>query len=216
LGKYSSVERRGTGTIPAMAAKDATFFPSAPELRRWLEANHDRVQELVVGFYKKDSGKPSITYPEALDEALCFGWIDGVRKKHGDDSYTVRFTPRQPKSIWSLVNVRKVEDLIQRGRMKPPGLKAFEARDAERTGVYSFERETAELDPALEKVFRANKKAWEFFQKQPPGYRRLAAWFVISAKKQETREKRLGQLIEDSAAGKRLGMLERPSKGQEP
>jgi uncharacterized protein YdeI (YjbR/CyaY-like superfamily) len=202
--------------MPAMAAKDATFFPTAPEFRRWLEANHDRVQELVVGFYKKDSGKPSITYSEALDEALCFGWIDGVRKKYGDDSYTIRFTPRRPKSIWSLVNVRKVEELIQRGRMKPPGLKAFEARDAERTGVYSFERETAELDPALEKVFRANKKAWEFFQKQPPGYRRLAAWFVISAKKQETREKRLGQLIEDSAAGKRLGMLARPAKGQEP
>ncbi|HKH44509.1 MAG TPA: YdeI/OmpD-associated family protein [Thermoanaerobaculia bacterium] len=198
-----------------MAAKDVTFFPTAPDFRRWLEANHDRVQELVVGFYKKDSGKPSITYSEALDEALCFGWIDGVRKKYGDDGYTIRFTPRKPKSIWSLVNIRKVEDLIQRGRMKPSGLKAFEARDAERTGVYSFERETAELGPALEKVFRANKKAWEFFEKQPPGYRRLAAWFVISAKKQETREKRLGQLIEDSAAGKRIGILARPAKGQE-
>jgi uncharacterized protein YdeI (YjbR/CyaY-like superfamily) len=198
-----------------MAARDVTFFPSAADFRRWLEAHHDKVQELVVGYYKKDSGKPSITYPESVDEALCFGWIDGVRKKVEDDSYMVRFTPRKPKSIWSRVNIGKVEELIRQGRMTPAGMKEFEARDEARSGVYSFERETAELDPALEKTFRANKKAWEFFQQQPPGYRRTAAWWVISAKRQETKEKRLAQLIEDSAAGRRIATLARPAKGQE-
>jgi uncharacterized protein YdeI (YjbR/CyaY-like superfamily) len=198
-----------------MAARNVLFFPSPREFRRWLEENHDRVQELEVGFYKKDSGKPSITYLEALDEALCFGWIDGVRRRLTEDSYSNRFTPRKPKSNWSLVNVKKVEELIKQGRMAPPGLKAFEARDPEKTGVYSFERETAALDPALEQEFRAHEKAWELFQAQPPGYRRTAIWWVVSAKKDETRAKRLGQLIEDSAAGRRLGLLTSPSKKKE-
>lgn len=195
---------------------NVTFFPSPREFRQWLEKNHDRVQELWVGFYKKDSGRPSITYPEALDEALCFGWIDGVRKRYEDDSYTIRFTPRNPKSIWSRVNLRKVEQLIELGRMAPSGLKAFEARDEKRSGVYSFEQAKAELDPALEKEFRAHPEAWDFFQSQPPGYRRTATWWVVSAKKDETRARRLRQLIEDSAAGRRLGPLAKPPARKEP
>lgn len=195
---------------------NVTFFPSQPEFRQWLEKNHDRVKELWVGFYKKDSGRPSITYPEALDEALCFGWIDGVRKKYEDDSYTIRFTPRKPKSNWSRVNIRRIEQLIGLGRVALPGLKAFEVREEQRSGVYSFEQDKAELDPALEKEFRAYPKAWDFFQNQPPGYRRTATWWVVSAKKEETRARRLRQLIEDSDAGRRLGLLAKTSPGKEP
>ena len=195
---------------------NVTFFPSPREFRQWLEKNHDQVKELWVGFYKKDSGRPSITYPEALDEALCFGWIDGVRKRYEGDSYTIRFTPRNPKSVWSRVNIRKVEELIELGRMAPPGLKAFEAREEQRSGVYSFEQAKAELDPALEKEFRAHPKAWGFFQKQPPGYRRTATWWVVSAKKDETRARRLRQLIEDSDAGRRLGLLAKTPARKEP
>jgi uncharacterized protein YdeI (YjbR/CyaY-like superfamily) len=194
-------------------AADVLFFATPPEFRRWLEANHDRIPELMVGFYKKGSGKPSITYPEALDEALCFGWIDGVRRGLTEDSYTNRFTPRKPKSNWSLVNIRKVEELIRQGRMAPPGLAAFEARDPEKPGV---DPSAAELDPVLDKEFRAHKEAWDFFQAQPPGYRRTATWWVVSAKKDETRARRLGQLIEDSAAGRRLALLTSPSKQKEP
>ena len=188
------------------------FFKSQSEFRRWLEKNHAKEAELIVGFYKKDSGKPSITYPEALDEALCFGWIDGVRRSLGDEGYTIRFTPRKPKSIWSNVNVRHVERLKKEGRMAPSGLKAYELKDPKRTGIYSFENRPRELAPAYEKKFRANKKAWEFFEKQPAGYKRLMIYRVMEAKQEETKERRLAQLIEVSARSERLGMMTTVSK----
>jgi len=188
------------------------FFKSQVDFRKWLEKNHAKETELLVGFYKKDSGKPSITYPEALDEALCFGWIDGVRRSLGDEGYTIRFTPRKPKSIWSNVNVRHVERLKKEGRMAPAGLKAYELKDPTKTGIYSFENRPRELAPAYEKKFRANKKAWEFFESQPAGYKRLMIYRVMEAKQEETKERRLSQLIGASAKGERLGVLSTKSK----
>ncbi|HTG95225.1 MAG TPA: YdeI/OmpD-associated family protein [Pyrinomonadaceae bacterium] len=189
------------------------FFRTQSEFRKWLERNHAKETELLVGFYKKGSGKASLTYPEALDEALCYGWIDGVRRSFGDDSYTIRFTPRKAKSIWSNVNVRHVERLKKEGRMAPAGLKAYELKDPKKTGIYAFENRPRELSPAYEKKFRANKEAWEFFEKQPPGYKRLMTYRVMEAKQEETRQRRLAQLIEASAKGVRYGILgEKPKK----
>ena len=187
-----------------------TFFATPDELRAWLERNHDTAQELFVGFYKKGSGKPSLTWSDSVDEALCFGWIDGVRRPIDDVSYAIRFTPRRSRSTWSAVNVRKVGELTRQGRMTPAGIAAFEARSEARTGIYSHEQaETPVLEPDQERRFRADKKAWAFFQAQPPSYRKTAVWLVVSAKKPETREKRLAALIADSAAGRRLAQLER-------
>lgn len=183
------------------------FFTSPDQFHQWLEKNQDSATELLVGFYKKTSGKESITYPEALDEALCFGWIDGVRKSIDNASYTIRFTPRKSKSIWSLVNVRHVERLKQEGRMKPSGLEAFALRDPKRTGIYSFENNPRELSAAYKRKFRQNKKAWEFFEAQPPFFRKTAAFYVMSAKKEETQIRRLEQLIECSAKEIRLGVI---------
>ena len=184
-----------------------TFFTSDSKFRQWLEKNHDNSTELLVGFHKKASGKKSITYPEALDEVLAFGWIDGVRKSVDESSYTIRFTPRKPKSIWSLVNKKRVEELTKLGRMKPAGLKAFALRDPKRTGIYAFETAARRLATGYEKQFRANKQAWEFFLKQPPGYRRTAIFWVMSAKREETRLRRLAQLISDSDKATRLGVI---------
>jgi uncharacterized protein YdeI (YjbR/CyaY-like superfamily) len=184
-----------------------TFFATPAEFRRWLEKHHDSESELLVGFYKKGSGRPSITWPESVDEALCFGWIDGVRKTLDEDSYTIRFTPRRKGSIWSKVNTRRAEELIELKRMHPSGLKAFEARDPEKTGIYSFERENAQLSAEDEATFRANRKAWRFFELQPPGYRKIAIFYVMSAKREETRARRLRTLINESAAGRRIGLL---------
>ena len=183
------------------------FFSSPDEFRKWLEPNHDRESELLVGFHKKSSGKKSITYAEALDEALCFGWIDGVRKSLNETSYVQRFTPRKPKSIWSLINVRHVERLKKEGRMHPAGLEAYARRDPKRTGIYSFENEPHKLAPAYEKRFRENKNAWKFFEAQPPYYKKLMIFRIMSAKKEETRLRRLEQTIESSAQGKRVGLL---------
>ena len=181
------------------------FFATPEELRAWLEVNHEKAAELLVGFRKVGTGKPSMTWSQSVDQALCFGWIDGVRKTFDADSYTIRFTPRKPTSNWSKINLAKVEALRAAGLMRPAGLRAFEQRKPEKTGVYSFEqRETAALPPALEKQFRAQKKAWAFFESCPPGYRRLMAFYVVSAKKDETRAKRLERLIAESAAGRRL------------
>jgi uncharacterized protein YdeI (YjbR/CyaY-like superfamily) len=175
------------------------FFPSSPSFRTWLETHHRDRAELWIGFYQQASGKPSITYPEALDEALCFGWIDGVRQKVAADSYTVRFTPRTPKSQWSAVNIRHVKRLTGAGRMHPTGLKAF-AGAQEQSRTYSYEqRNAASFDQAAERSFRHNRKAWEYFQAQPAWYRRTATFWVVSAKKDETRKKRLATLIADSA-----------------
>ena len=188
-----------------------TFFSTPEKFRSWLEKNHDREEELLVGFYKKDSKKKSITYAEALDEALCYGWIDGVRRSFDETSYTIRFTPRKPKSIWSLVNVRHVERLTKAGRMAKPGLAAYARRDPKRTGIYAFENEAREFSPEFEKKFRANKRAWEFFQTEPPSIRKVCIFWVMSAKKEETRIRRLEHLIESSANGVRRGTMV-PSK----
>ena len=187
---------------------DVTFFESPSGFRTWLEQNHDATQELWVGFYKKSSGKPSITWPEAVDEALCFGWIDGVRKSIDESSYTIRFTPRKAGSIWSAVNIKRVGELSQLGRMQPEGLKAFEKRVEKKSGLYSYEN-AAELDEAYEQQFRANKKAWDFFQARPASYRRAAIWWVVTAKKEETKLKRLATLIEDSEHGRTIAPLTR-------
>ncbi|HEX6650209.1 MAG TPA: YdeI/OmpD-associated family protein [Pyrinomonadaceae bacterium] len=183
------------------------FFNTRDEFREWLEQNHDSVSELLIGFHKKSSGKQSITYPEALDEALCYGWIDGVRRKLNETSYVQRFTPRKPTSIWSLINVNHVERLKKEGRMRPPGLKAYELRDPKRTGIYSFENRPKELSPAYEKRFRQNKAAWKFFQEQAPYYKRLVIYRIMEAKKEETQIRRLEELIEYSAKGQRLGLM---------
>ena len=193
-----------------------TFFATPAEFRAWLEEHHAAETELLVGFYKKGSGKPSITWPESVDEALCYGWIDGVRRSLGDDAYTIRFTPRKKRSFWSNVNIRRAGELIAEGRMRPAGLVAFEARTGERSGVYSFEQKDQArvvFSEAQARQFQADAKAWEFFQAQPPWYRRTATWWVISAKKEETRAKRLATLIADSAAGRPIRGLDRKPKG---
>lgn len=181
------------------------FFRTPADFDRWLAKNHDKVSELWVGFHKKATGKASITWPQSVDEALCWGWIDGLRKSIDETAYMIRFTPRTASSVWSEVNTRRAKALIEEGRMKEPGLRAFEARRPERSGVYSFEqRKNPQLDPALEKRFRANRAAWRFFEEQPPGYRRIALWWIVSAKKEETRRARLEKLIEACAEGKRI------------
>jgi uncharacterized protein YdeI (YjbR/CyaY-like superfamily) len=181
-----------------------TFFETPADFREWLERNHDKASELLVGFYKRDSGRPSITWPESVDQALCFGWIDGVRKRIDDISYTIRFTPRKRGSTWSAINIRRVGELKKLGLMQPGGLKAFEARTAEKSGIYAYENAPKELAPADEKKFRANKKAWTYFDAQAPSYKRVAIYWVLGAKREETRARRLALLIDDSAHERRL------------
>jgi uncharacterized protein YdeI (YjbR/CyaY-like superfamily) len=179
---------------------DPTFFPTPADFRAWLEKNHATAGELLVGFYKKGSGRSSITWPESVDQALCYGWIDGVRKRVDDESYTIRFTPRRPSSTWSEVNTKRATELIEQGLMQPAGLTAFEARDVEKTKLYSYEARSQPLSESYEAEFRANAAAWAYWEAQPPHYRRGAAHWVMSAKREETRAKRLAALIEDSAA----------------
>ena len=180
------------------------FFKSSSDLSQWLETNHASVHELWVGFFKKDSGKGGITYAEAVDQALCFGWIDGLKQRVDDLRYTHRFTPRKPKSNWSLTNIRHFERLQQSGRLTSAGLNAYAARDPKKSGVYSFENAARRLAATDEQRFKADKSAWEFFHRQPPGYRRTAIWWVISAKKDDTRARRLAQLIAESGKGQRM------------
>ena len=191
------------------------FFRTSSEFRVWLEKHHEGTPELLVGFYRKDSGKPSITWPEAVDQALCFGWIDGIRRSIDDISYTIRFTPRRSRSIWSSVNVKRAGELTKLGLMRPAGLEAFERRAPDRSGIYSYEQRK---DPRLvrddERRFRENTKAWDFFQSQPAWYRRTAVWWVVSAKREETRAKRLATLIEDSERGHAIRQLTRPVKSK--
>ena len=190
------------------------FFATPGHWRRWLEKNHGSKSELWVGFHKKSTGRPSITWPQSVDEALCFGWIDGIRKTIDSNSYVIRFTPRRAGSNWSAVNTRRVGELIRAKRMRAAGLRAFKKRDPKKTGVYSFEqqREAAKLSAAHVKEFKRNRTAWTFFQSQPPGYRKIAAWYVVSAKREETRARRLARLIKDSGAKRRIGLLQRPEK----
>jgi uncharacterized protein YdeI (YjbR/CyaY-like superfamily) len=189
------------------------FFARPADLRRWFERHHQTAPELWVGMYKKASGKPSITWPEVVDEALCFGWIDGIRKGLDRDSYANRLTPRRKGSNWSLINIRRVAVLKREGRMHAAGLAAFSARDERKSGVYSFEqKDVARFESSLLETFRADTRAWTSFESQPPGYRKVATFWVMSAKQATTRTRRLGRLMDDHRAGRRLGMLARPEK----
>ncbi len=179
------------------------FFRTQAAFRAWLELHHAQDRELLVGFRHVGSGKPSVTYPEARDEALCFGWIDGVRRNYDATSYTVRFTPRKANSLWSRVNLARVKALTAEGRMRPAGLAIFEARDPKKAELYSFENPHRGLDAAATRTFKANRRAWAWFAAQTPSYRRPAAWWVMSAKKEETRARRLKLLIESAERGEK-------------
>ncbi|HKA11210.1 MAG TPA: YdeI/OmpD-associated family protein [Candidatus Dormibacteraeota bacterium] len=196
-----------------MDSDDVHFFVSPEEFREWLEQHHDSRRQLWVGFHKTRSGYPSITWPEAVDEALCFGWIDGIRKSIDDADYTIRFTPRRPGSTWSSVNVKRVQELIEEGRMRSAGLAAFQARKPAKTGVYSYETQPATLTEDEEKLFRANDVAWRFFESEPPSYRRVCIWWVVSPKQEATRKKRLAVLIEDSENHLKSATYKRASGG---
>jgi uncharacterized protein YdeI (YjbR/CyaY-like superfamily) len=190
---------------------ELSFFETPADFRAWFEANHDTAAELLVGYYKKGSSRPSINWPESVDQALCFGWIDGVRRSRDDESYTIRFTPCRRGSNWSEVNTKRAFELIDQGLMTPAGLTAFEARDPAKTALYSHEERGRSLDEPHEAQLREDGEAWAFWQTQPSSYRGAAAWYVMSAKKEETRQRRLAQLIADSAAGRRLPILSRPA-----
>ena len=185
------------------------FFPSPAAFRRWLHANHASETELWVGYHKVATGKPSMTWSDSVDEALCYGWIDGLRKSIDSDAYKIRFTPRKATSIWSDVNTKKVAVLIASGRMRPAGLRAFEERKTDRAGVYAFESKAQELTGAELAAFRKRARAWKFWEAQPLGYRRTAAHWVASAKRPETRSRRFTTLVADSAAGLRIASLRR-------
>ena len=180
------------------------FFRTPAELRRWFAKHHGTEDVLWVGFYKKESGQPGITWPESVDEALSCGWIDGIRKRIDDQRYKIRFTPRRRGSVWSAINIARVGELKKAGRMRPAGLEAFALRRENRSGIYSYEQRTADLPGPYAAMLAANKRAQAFFRAQPPSYRKLACWFVLSAKKEETRAARLNRLIEASAGQKRL------------
>jgi uncharacterized protein YdeI (YjbR/CyaY-like superfamily) len=193
------------------------FFANPSEFHIWLEKNHDKASEIWVGFHKKSSGKLGITMPESVDEALCFGWIDSVRRSVSDTSYANRFTRRKTRSTWSAISIKRAKELIRLGRMQPSGLRAFEQRAADRSAIYSYEqRQTATLSDAFETHFRANNKAWSFFQSQPPWYRRVSAFWVLSAKREETKLKRLARLIEDSENQRTIPPLTRQEKRKNP
>jgi uncharacterized protein YdeI (YjbR/CyaY-like superfamily) len=188
------------------------FFETPAAFRVWLAKNHDKETELLVGFHKRDTGADSITWPESVDEALCFGWIDAIRRSLGPTAYTIRFTRRKPTSTWSAINVARVEELTKLGRMHPAGLAAFARRRTEKTGIYAYERkDEAELAPEEKKAFAANRKAGAFFAARAPWYRRTALHWVVSAKRADTRERRLRQLVTDSAEGRTLAHLTRPA-----
>jgi uncharacterized protein YdeI (YjbR/CyaY-like superfamily) len=180
------------------------FFANSIDFRKWLEENHRIETELLVGYYKVGTKKPSMNWSESVDEALCFGWIDGIRKSIDEESYCIRFTPRNPKSNWSAVNIKKVEEMIRLAKMTPAGLAAFEIRTEARSEVYSYENQPEKLNPEMENRFRENSAAWEFFAKQPPSYRKPRIYWVMSAKQEATQLSRLNKLIEASADGKRL------------
>lgn len=180
------------------------FFPTQSEFRQWLEENHDKETELIVGFYRIGSGKPSMTWSEAVDQALCFGWIDGVRRKIDEESYSNRFTPRRPNSNWSAVNIKKIEELTKQDLMKPAGIAAFEKRKEEKSRIYAYENKPTEFPQEFEKLFRTNEKAWDFFTKQPAGYKKTMMYWVLSAKQEATQKSRLEKLIFECENGRRM------------
>ena len=187
-----------------------TFFETPADFRAWFDANHATAGELWVGFYKKGSGRPSITWPESVDQALCYGWIDGIRKRIDDESYTIRFTPRRPGSNWSAVNLKRIAELMEQGLMQPAGLAAYAGHDPDKAAQYAYERSHPVLDAAYETDFRADAAAWTYWEAQPAHYRRGATHWVMSAKREETRRKRLATLIADSAAGQWIALYRRP------
>ena len=181
-----------------------TFFATPVEFRKWLKDNHKNKTELVVGFYKVDSGKPSMTWPQSVDQALCFGWIDGVRKSIDGESYCIRFTPRKPASIWSTINKKKVEALTKAGLMTAAGKKAFALRRESKSGIYSHENETINLNPVYEKIFKKNKTAWRYFMAQPPSYKKVITHWIMNAKQEKTRIARLEKTIQESEQQRRM------------
>jgi len=182
----------------------ATFFATQAEFRKWLKKHHKKETELLVGFYKVGSGKPSMTWPQSVDQALCFGWIDGVRKSINEESYSIRFTPRKPTSIWSAINIRKVEELTKSGLMMPEGQKAFSLRTENKSRIYSHEKEPVDLAPKYEKQFKMNKLAWDFFNVQAPSYKKVMIHWIMAAKQEKTRVSRLEKAIKISAQQKRM------------
>lgn len=183
-------------------ASEPIYFGSPAEWRTWLEQHHASASEVMVGFYKKSTGRQGMSWSQAVDEALCFGWIDGVVRRVDDARHRQRFTPRQARSTWSAVNIDKVERLTAEGRMADAGLRAYAARSEENSRIYAFEQDAVELSPEALQRLRADEAAWSFWESRPAGYRRIASWWVVSAKRPETREKRLATLIEDCAAGR--------------
>jgi len=192
-------------TTKKSEAESPTFFARPADFRKWLKKHQASADHLLVGYWKVGSGEPSMTWPESVDEALCFGWIDGVRKRIDDLSYTIRFTPRKKTSNWSAVNIKRVTELSAAGLMQPAGLAAFELKRENRSGIYAYEQRRDHLDPPYEASFKQNPAAWKFFEAQPASYRKVACWWVVSAKKEESRLRRLATLIDDSANGRRLG-----------
>lgn len=181
-----------------------TFFKTQDDFRKWLESHHEKETELIVGFYKVDSGKPSMSWSQSVDQALCFGWIDGVRKSIDKESYSIRFTPRSSNSNWSAFNIKKIEDLTKAGLMKPAGLKAFSLRKENKSEIYSYENDTIFLISNYEVQFRENKKAWDFFMKQAPSYRKAIMSWIMNAMQEKTRQSRLEKTIKESEKQKRV------------
>jgi uncharacterized protein YdeI (YjbR/CyaY-like superfamily) len=205
--RRSLATSQNSTTIALLSDMKPTFFPTPADFRQWLFEHHTTTRELLVGYYKRGSGKPSITWPESVEQALCFGWIDGVRKSIDGLSYTIRFTPRKPGSVWSRINIESAEALIARGQMQPAGLAAYEVKRENRAGIYSYEQRSAELVEPYDALLKQNEAAWRFFEAQPASYRKAASWWIISAKKEETRRKRLETLVTSSEQGKRLPAL---------
>lgn len=194
---------------------ETIFFAKQSALRKWFEENHQKENELWIGYYKKQSGKPSITWPESVDVALCFGWIDGIRKSIDAESYGIRFTPRKPKSTWSAVNIKRIKELIALELVHQKGIEAFERREESNSKIYSFEQKTVKFEKSYQDKFKDNKKAWDFFQSQIPSYQKPAIHWIMSAKKEETRLKRLNALIKDSEQGQHIKFLRRSNKKSE-
>ena len=185
----------------------ATYFASAGAFYRWLERHHARARELWVGYYKKATGRPTLTWAESVDQALCFGWIDGIRKRVDAERYTIRFTPRRPRSYWSAINIRRVQAMKRAGLMRQAGLEAFARRSRERTQAYTYEGGAETFPPRYEKVIRGTPGAWAWFSARPPGYRRNVVRWVMLARQESTRERRLALLIQYSARGKPIPPL---------
>lgn len=183
------------------------FFPKQSDLRKWFKKNHLKEKELIVGFYKVNSGKPSITWTQSVDEALCFGWIDGIRRSIDDESYSIRFTPRRPKSIWSAINIGKVGELKEKGLMEPAGMAAFGKREEHRSKIYAYEKRTSILSPDFEKKLKANKKAWTFFKSLAPSIQNISIHWIMSAKQEKTKLSRFDKLIKDSETGSKIKPL---------